>query len=943
MVQSDRNQKTSVLLSRETEEVSHQTKNYSEVLHRSKLRVHNILETLERTFLSVGSQIGKYRIIEEIDRGGMAVVYKAHQLDLDRTVALKVLPANVTINRRFVERFLAEAHSVAKLNHPNIVSIHEVSMENNIYFLAMDYVPGRSLFYHLNLKKPKLVDVLEIFIQLSDALAYAHEMKILHRDLKLNNVIMRDDRTPVLIDFGLAKAMEEEDNESGVTRTGEIMGSPAYMAPERIFGHGADARSDVCSLGIMLYETLTFKNPYLDPRSIHQTTLNVIEANPIPPRKLVTWLPAEVEAITLKAMHRDSDQRYQSMTDFRDDLRRYQRGEEVLASPPSRLENLYASIKKYWPIGAAGAVVAIFISMLLFLVHIQNRKEQWHWLTVYEEGFGESSTLSDWIRGPENTAPSAESWYIHDGTLFYEGNREDETYVRLNHTFTRDIRVEFDVSGTQYGIGEAGVFLYGDSPESGYRFLLNHGPHALCGIQLPGTPALFRMYNPAAFHLRDTNRVVVERKDFGLRFIVNGREIARIQDNFPQLGKAFQYAGFFGRNTPFRIDNIKISRKSVPVLAGPTIVGDRFWEHGDFKIALDEYRDLLLDFSERDLVVPIHLRMADCMLRLKHLDKARTLILDTLRQEYRSEYQGAWVHYLWGILEEHDGNKHRADSVYGVLEKQYGRQPFSASVLIRRLSEVGKQIEANRFDSAAANLRDLTGIYPQKPTETGLLHLRLLERYVEEGKFEHSLETAGEILQSYGNIEEITARCRVLLAEAYLGKGEQYRAADILNQCATMQSSSASIWHAWNTLAEIYEFNRSYDDALTVYEKVYRECPPSLVYKWKACLGASVILGQTDSYQSARPMLTQCIQSPHPFGAERLTAAFYSDSLSEREFRRQWSRLGPAGVPADYVVGRRCMMMQNHASARRHFDEALARLPAETWRYVRVFNLVGKN
>ena len=108
---------------------------------KSRIKIHNILPNIERTFLQIGSTIGKYCIIEEIDRGGMAVVYKALQLDLDREVALKVLPANITINRRFVERFLSEAHAVAKLQHPYIVNIHEVAVENNVYYLFMDFIP----------------------------------------------------------------------------------------------------------------------------------------------------------------------------------------------------------------------------------------------------------------------------------------------------------------------------------------------------------------------------------------------------------------------------------------------------------------------------------------------------------------------------------------------------------------------------------------------------------------------------------------------------------------------------------------------------------------------------------------------------------------------------------------------------------------------------------
>lgn len=172
---------------------------------KKNIRIRNLIANIERTFLPAGHIIGKYKIIEEVDRGGMAVVYKALQLDLKREVALKVMPANISINRRFVERFLTEAHAVARLSHPNIVSIHEVAREDNIYYLAMDYIPGENLYYFLHHRKPKLVDVLEIVSRLADALAYAHNMRIIHRDLKLNNVIMRASTNPVLIDFGLGK------------------------------------------------------------------------------------------------------------------------------------------------------------------------------------------------------------------------------------------------------------------------------------------------------------------------------------------------------------------------------------------------------------------------------------------------------------------------------------------------------------------------------------------------------------------------------------------------------------------------------------------------------------------------------------------------------------------------------------------------------------------
>jgi eukaryotic-like serine/threonine-protein kinase len=163
------------------------------LLDGRQVTIRNTAPKIEQTFLSVGETVGKYRILAEIDRGGMAVVYRAMQLDLDREVALKVIPATVSVNPTFLERFLAEAHAVSKLSHPSIITIHEVAHEGGIYFIAMDYIPGRNLSLYLHEAKPKLVDVLEIISQIADALAYAHRQRIIHRDLKLNNVIMKDD------------------------------------------------------------------------------------------------------------------------------------------------------------------------------------------------------------------------------------------------------------------------------------------------------------------------------------------------------------------------------------------------------------------------------------------------------------------------------------------------------------------------------------------------------------------------------------------------------------------------------------------------------------------------------------------------------------------------------------------------------------------------------
>ncbi|OGS36210.1 MAG: hypothetical protein A2293_15310 [Elusimicrobia bacterium RIFOXYB2_FULL_49_7] len=183
---------------------------------------------VDTTRLLTGTKVGQYIIQNEIDRGGMAVVYRAQQLGLDRNVALKVLPPSISIQGKFIDRFQKEAKSIAQLTHPNIVRIIEVGGDAGIYFIAMEYLDGLNLYKYMNKFEPTVYSVVQIMRQLTEALEYAHGRNIIHRDLKLNNVIMKDNAIPVLIDFGLAKAREAD---SGLTISGEILGSPSYMSP----------------------------------------------------------------------------------------------------------------------------------------------------------------------------------------------------------------------------------------------------------------------------------------------------------------------------------------------------------------------------------------------------------------------------------------------------------------------------------------------------------------------------------------------------------------------------------------------------------------------------------------------------------------------------------------------------------------------------------------
>lgn len=899
---------------------------------KGKVKIHNLLPSLERTYLAIGSTIGKYRIIEEIDRGGMAVVYKALQLDLDREVALKVLPANITINQRFVERFLSEAHAVAKLNHPSIVNIHEVAVENNVYYLAMDYIPGVNLYYYLNYQKPKLIDVLEITAKLCDALAYAHHQKIVHRDLKLNNVIMRDPVTPVLIDFGLAKALESD--EGTLTKTGEIMGSPAYMAPERLFGTSSDARSDICSVGIMLYEMLTFKNPYLDPRSIHQTTLNVMEANPIPPRKLVMWLPPEIEAITLKAMHKDASRRYQTMDEMALDIRRYQHGEQVLANPPSLWSKARHLVRRHWPLLAIGALVCLFIAFYAYTAYRQKRKERPYWQLMYQKHFTGLAIGDEWSQYP-GLSDKNEGWTAKNGELLSPAG---PSFIKLDRPITRDARVEFDIRGVESNYYNIGFFLYGSCPDSGYTFHIFQGAGTECGIAYPGSSFLFSDYNPLALRPVKWFHVVIERRENIITFKLNDMTIGRICDFMPPIGKNHQSLGFFVNGARCAINNIQVFRYAIPELPSPTLIPDHFLERGDFTSAIEEYRELLVSAPSSPAVPGIMLRIAECHLRLGQYDKVRQILSDpTLRNEDdRTILKNL---FLKGVLLDRVGKVSSADSAYLSIGNRSGTDPLFSAAMSIMIFEVFDCLAHDDPGLAQNRIVFMTQNYPRFSRVLGRAHLRIMDYHIRKGALDAAIETGLAIIKLHAADADILSRTRVNLSRLYMAKQKKNLAVDVLDQCVASYVPSEDLWQAWMELAAIYRYDANLVDAFTTYRKVYDDCPHGLVTKWLARIKMGELAQFTSSEETPKAIFEDVVKSPHPFVLPRMIARYYLDLISDDEFLEFWDSMFPDDIGYQLYFANKAIQNRQKETAEMYLASLEETLPSPSWQLMQVNNL----
>jgi tRNA A-37 threonylcarbamoyl transferase component Bud32 len=282
--------------------------------------------------MALGSKVryfGDYELLEEIGRGGMGVVFKARQVSLNRHVAIKMLLQGGLATEEFVHRFRTEAEAAARLQHPNIVAIHEVGEIEGLHYFSMDYVEGPNLAALTRegaLEPERAVRYVQI---IAEAVHYAHQQGILHRDLKPANVLINASDQPRITDFGLAKRL---DGNGGMTMSGQVLGAPSYMPPEQAGGHRGQVGvpSDVYALGAILYHLLTGRPPFAG-ETIAEVLSKVQTAEPQPPRELNPEVPAELEAICLKCLNKRPQDRYGSAAELAEDLRRWREGERVLA------------------------------------------------------------------------------------------------------------------------------------------------------------------------------------------------------------------------------------------------------------------------------------------------------------------------------------------------------------------------------------------------------------------------------------------------------------------------------------------------------------------------------------------------------------------------------------------------------------------------------------
>lgn len=266
-------------------------------------------------------EYGRYRIVKELGQGNMGVVYQAHDPKIDRMVALKVLRPDRVTSDAFVARFLKEARAIGRLHHPRIVTVYDVGEDHGTVYIAMEYLQGEPLDAVMQKGRLTVPQSIDVVCQVAEALDYAHQQGIVHRDIKPSNIILTRNQSVMLTDFGIASI---EDTTAGYqTQAGEILGTPMYMSPEQVMGKKADGRSDLYSVGVILYEMITGKRPFTG-NNLAAIFRSITHDVPEQPFSIDPFISRSLSDVVMKSLSRSPDDRFQSGKGLADALKRFE-------------------------------------------------------------------------------------------------------------------------------------------------------------------------------------------------------------------------------------------------------------------------------------------------------------------------------------------------------------------------------------------------------------------------------------------------------------------------------------------------------------------------------------------------------------------------------------------------------------------------------------------
>ncbi|HKP95493.1 MAG TPA: protein kinase [Fibrobacteria bacterium] len=884
--------------------------------------------------VQVGGRLGKYVILSELGRGGMAVVFKAHQPDLDRLVAIKVLFGTV-LQQRFVERFQAEARSVAKMNHPNVIRIFEVGEQNGVHYLVMEYIQGMDLLAFLHEKKPSFNEVVEIVNQVSEALAYCHRQGIIHRDLKPTNILMRG-TTPIVIDFGLAKAVDPNLNVT-LTLSGEVVGSPAYMSPEQAMGQSVGTHSDICAVGIIMYELISFKNPYLDPRSLHQTALNAIKAEPVPLRHLSPWLDSDFAAIVTTCMAKEIKDRYQSIELLLKDLYSYRNGLPIMAKPPSAL-NLAWRFVKANPILYLGAGFLLVMTAIVFgFLSVQEESKKAPWGLVQEELFNKTDSSLKFLsfdRMNGAWVPS-ESWKVARGRL--EAFSSGQSFAVANQEFFGDLKIEFTVKGLNGSNNDFNAFLFGATPDDAFRFSLGEWGTSVANIEYGKTARYSFNTEPVKLNGGIVYKVTIEKEDNVLQLFLDDVLLVRKYYTLPVKVERSSKFGFYTWNSSLAIDDLRVYKKAVALSAKPTVVADAYLEEGFITNSIPAYKHVIEAYPNKSISFEARMKMGESFMVLKNYQGAiqnLTLAASNSKDPKiipEALFQLAQCYFYLG----------KAGSGYDklkLLPANYPESDFNNMVVQSRVEAVYQCLNSGEnIDLCAARMIDefrfLIQAEDARRNTFGEFYTDMAEIFRRLGQ-PAPMQNAQHLLTYFQESDGIICSLRLILARYYLGVRDPARANFMVQSAPQGDNVDRGLKAEKDFLtAQMAFLEGKNSQAAELYGRTYRQFNSVNGMAFKCILHSMVIKSIADI--PVLPADRKLYLNGAASRKERMQMAYLADKIPEDYFRR--------GVPAGFgppesledmlVYFLKVDSTEGPYKAAAYLEAGLARFPASTFEY----------